>query len=147
MGATNVIYSLVKYDDIKIGIIDSGPLLDVKSYFTYVLNDRQIKNIVVRKFFVFLFLYIVKFQKMKNDTLKDLERISDKRLLFIHGNRDNIININNAYKAIEHLKYGYSRLVEVPNSRHLTNCFILKEKYYQLIKDFINYKQGDQQKC
>lgn len=136
MGATSALYALNKYSEVKATIVDSGPLLHVKEYFKYVLDNKNITNPICRFFFLAIYLYHVGFAKMSRNTIKFLKESKGKSVLFIHGEKDNIITINNSEIAYELLKSENASFWKVPNSRHLTNRYICKLEYENRITDF-----------
>ncbi len=99
MGATPALAVYERYPEIKAAIIDSGPLLLVKDYFKYVLNNKRIKNPLSRVYFILTFLYYAGFQRMSRKMTDRLNHLKGKPLLFIHGEKDNVIPIKNALEA------------------------------------------------
>ncbi|MDR0286368.1 MAG: lysophospholipase [Clostridiales bacterium] len=64
MGASLALWAIYKYNDIQAVITDSGPLLFVKKYFNYVLDDKKIKSPFRRAIFLFIFLHYIGFSRM-----------------------------------------------------------------------------------
>lgn len=144
MGASLALWALDKYDDIEVAVTDSGPLLYVKTYFNYVLDNKKIKNPVCRAMFLFVFLYYIGFSKMAKKTIKLLQRLNGRKKVFlIHGERDNIISVDNAKYAYELLKSNKASVWYVPQSRHLTNKHIKPKEYEERIAEFFDKNLTD----
>ncbi|MEF2965911.1 alpha/beta fold hydrolase [Paenibacillus sp. M1] len=145
MGATPSLLGLARYPDIKAAVIDSGPLIDVKAYFLYVLENERVKNPLVRFWFLYLYLIRAGFCNMAKHTLFMMRRIRSKPVLFIHGGRDHIIPIGNAVKAGQCLHPSFYKIWEIPEARHLTNFYVRKEEYQQKVADFFqaSLNRGD----
>ena len=138
MGATQAFWMLSKYNDIKAAIIDSGPLLYVKKYFIYVLDNKKIKNPISRIMFLFIFLHYIGFSKMAKRTQKLLRDLKEKPVLMIHGEKDNIITTNNPKLAFELLNSNKASIWLVPHSRHLTNKYLKPKEYDERIVAFFD---------
>lgn len=136
MGSTPALFGLGKYPEIKAAVIDSGPLIRVKEYFIYVLNEKKIRNPLTRCLFLIIYLYHAGFNKMSKNTYKILQKIENKQILLIHGDKDNIIPIENAEIVLRYLKPECTALWRVPNSRHLTNRFLRKDEYERKVVQF-----------
>ena len=138
MGASQAFWAVSKYSDVQAAITDSGPLLYVKKYFNYVLNDKKINNPIRRVFFLFIFLHYVGFLKMAKNTIKLLKRLNGKPVLMIHGDKDNIISVDNPKLVYELLKPNEATIWYVPRSRHLTNKYVKPNEYNERIVEFFN---------
>ncbi len=143
MGASLALWAMSKYSDIQAVITDSGPLLYVKRYFNYVLDDKKITNPIRRAIFLFIFLHYVGFSRMAKKTVKLLNEIKGKPVLLIHGEKDNIITIDNAKLAYGLLKSDKACLWCVPRSRHLTNKPLNTKEYDERIVEFFNKNIAD----
>ncbi|MCQ1531135.1 alpha/beta hydrolase [Lutispora saccharofermentans] len=139
MGSTSAIFGLDRFQDIKAAIIDSGPLIMVQDYFKYVLKDQKIQNSICRIFFLLIFLYYAGFRRMSRMTILVLNKMKEKKVLFIHGERDNIIPLSDAKFALASMPEGNGELWSIPGSRHLTNRFLKKEEYEKRIVDFFDF--------
>ena len=138
MGVSQALWAMSKYNDVQAVITDSGPLLYVKKYFNYVLNDRKIKNPIRRALFLFIFLHYVGFSKMAKKNIKLLKKIKGKPVLLIHGEKDNVIAIDNPKLAYELLESNEASIWFVPRSRHLTNKYVKAKEYDERIVAFFN---------
>ena len=143
MGASQALWAISKYSDIQAVITDSGPMLYVKNYFNYILDDRKIKNPIRRFIFLYIFLHYVGFKKLAQDIIKLLENLKEKPVLLIHGERDNIISIDNSKLVCERLNSKKASLWSVPRSRHLTNRYINQKEYDERIVEFFNKNIAD----
>lgn len=138
MGASLSLWALDRYNDIQAVITDSGPLLYVKKYFNYVLDNKKIVNPIRRAIFLFVFLHYVGFSKMAKKTIQLLQRLKGKPVLLIHGEKDHIISIDNAQFAYELLKSSAASIWCVPRSRHLTNKHLMPKEYDERIVEFFD---------
>ena len=138
MGASQALWAMHKYDDVQAVITDSGPLLYVKKYFNYVLDEKKVMNPIRRAIFLFIFLHYVGFSRMAKKTIKLLKKLKGKPVLMIHGEKDNIISINNAQFAYELLKSSAASIWCVPRSRHLTNKHVKSKEYDERIVEFFD---------
>ncbi|MFZ5351471.1 MAG: alpha/beta hydrolase [Bacillota bacterium] len=138
MGATPALVALDKYPQVKAAIVDSGPLLFVKEYFYYVLENKREKNPIIKFLFVFIYLHYVGFSRMSKSTIEVLRKIKGKPIMYIHGIKDNIIHLKNAEYAYELTKSELCEFIKVENSRHLTNQFLMKGNYDEKILRFFN---------
>ena len=138
MGVSQALWAMNKFSDIQAVITDSGPLLYVKKYFNYVLDDKKIINPIRRAIFLFIFLHYVGFSRMAKKTIKLLKELKGKPVLLIHGEKDNIISIDNAEFAYELLKSSEASIWCVPRSRHLTNKHLKPKEYDERIVEFFN---------
>jgi len=138
MGASQALWSMYKYNDIQAVITDSGPLLYVKKYFNYVLDDKRIKNPIRRVLFLIIFLHYVGFARMAKKTIKLLKKLKGKPVLMIHGEKDNIISVDHPKLAYELLKSSEADLWFVPRSRHLTNKHLKPKEYDERIVGFFD---------
>jgi len=138
MGASQALWAMNKYSDIQAVITDSGPLLYVKKYFCYVLDNKKITNPIVRTMFLFIFLHYVGFSKMAKETIKLLKKLKGKPILMIYGEKDNIISIDNIKLACELLKLNEISVWGVPRSRHLTNKHLKPREYEERIVEFFH---------
>lgn len=145
MGATPALYGFYKYPEIKAAVIDSGPLLFVKKYFLYLLDNKKILNMFYKVSFLLIYLYHAGFNRMSRKTIAVLKALRGRPVLLVHGEKDNVIPLENARAAHEYLGLGPDALWEIPNSRHLTNRFIRKEEYEKRISEFFisNLSAGD----
>ncbi len=146
MGSTLAIFGLDRFSDIKAAVIDSGPLIMVQDYFKYVLKEHKIKNPVCRFFFLMIFLYYVGFKRMSRKLISALSNMMEKKILFIHGERDNIIPLSDARLALTLMPDGNGELWSIPGSRHLTNRFLKKDEYEKRIVDFFNVHLSERSK-
>ena len=138
MGASQALWAVSKYSDVQAVITDSGPLLYVKKYFNYVLNDKKINNPIRRALFLFVFFHYIGFLRMAKNTIKLLKKIKGKPVLMIHGEKDNIITVDDPKFAYELLKSNEADLWFVPRSRHLTNKYVKPKEYGERIVAFFN---------
>lgn len=138
MGSTPALYSLANHPEVRAAVIDSGPLLLSKEYFLYVLKIKNIQNPAVKLSFLCIYLYYVGFSKMTKQTYKILNSIDNKPIFFIHGEKDNIVPLENAKKAVENAESPNVTLWVIPNSRHLTNRFIKRTEYEKRVVDFFS---------
>jgi len=138
MGASQAFWAMSNYRDIQAAVTDSGPLLYVKKYFNYVLDDKGIKNPIRRAIFLFIFLYYIGFSRMAKKTVKLIKELKGSPVLMIHGERDNIITIEDPKRAYELLKSKEAFLWLVPHSRHLTNRHLKPKEYDERIVAFFN---------
>jgi len=140
MGATPALAVFGRYPEVMAAVIDSGPLIYVKKYFNYVLNIKRVKNPICRLFFRLIYLYFVGFKRMSENTLKCLEGLKDKPVLFIHAEKDSTIPIVNALKAFNLIKSDKTLFWRVPKSRHLTILSQNGQEYRKRVIDFFeNY--------
>ena len=65
-----------------------------------------------------------------------LRRLRGLPILFIHGKRDSVISIRNAYRALELSQSEKTEFVEVERAHHMTNRVILGQRYDQYVLDF-----------
>lgn len=72
-------------------------------------------------------------------TILVLNKMKEKKVLFIHGERDNIIPLSDAKFALASMPEGNGELWSIPGSRHLTNRFLKKEEYEKRIVDFFDF--------
>jgi len=138
MGASQALWAMHKYNDVQAVITDSGPLIYVKKYFNYVLDDKKIMNPIRRALFLFIFLHYVGFVKMAKKTIKLLRNLKGKPVLMIHGEKDNIITVDDPKLAYELLRSNEADLWFVPRSRHLTNKHLRPKEYGERIVEFFN---------
>ncbi len=136
MGSTPALYALKKYPEVKAVVVDSGPLIKVRKYFVYVLDNKNIKNPLCRLFFLAIYLYYVGFVRMAGKTVKMLKTLKGKPVFLIHGVKDNIITIENAEFAYSLLESENSIFWKVKNTRHLTNKCINEKEYSKRLNDF-----------
>lgn len=136
MGSTPALIALNEYPEIKAAVIDSGPMILVKEYFLYVLNNKNIKNPVYRVLFLLVYLYYVGFLRLSKQTIEILKKNKQKPVMFIHGEKDNIISIKNSEVAVSYLSSSHSSLWRIPNSRHLTNRFVEPILYENKVTQF-----------
>ena len=138
MGASQALWGMDRYSDIQAAITDGGPLLYVKKYFNYVLDDKRVKNPVRRATFLFIFLHYVGFSRMAKSTIKLIKKLKGKPVLMIHGEKDNIITVDNPILAYELLKSNKASMWLVPRSRHLTNKHLDTKEYDERITEFFH---------
>lgn len=138
MGASQALWAMYKYDDVQAVITDSGPLLYVKKYFNYVLDDKKVMNPIRRAIFLFIFLHYVGFSRMAKKTIKLLKKLKGKPVLMIHGEKDNIITVDNPKLVYKLLKSSEAALWLIPRSRHLTNKHLKSKEYDERIVAFFN---------
>ncbi len=136
MGATPALLSLANHKDIKAAVVDSGPLIFVKNYFTYVLKDRGVKNPVCKIFFYIIYLKFAGFNQMADKVIRSMYKVKGKPVMFIHGEKDNIIPIENSRVVYDIIKSELTEWWSIPGSRHLTNYFLQKKEYCEKITDF-----------
>jgi len=138
MGVSQALWATHKYNDVLAVITDSGPMLYVKEYFNYILDYQKIENPIHRLIFLYLFLHYAGFSKMAKDTVKSLKELKGKPVLMIHGEKDNIISIDNSKLAYELLKSKNASIWCVSRSRHLTNKYLKPREYDERIVEFFN---------
>ena len=108
----------------------------MKNYFLYVLNNKKITNRLTRVLFMALYLFVIGFFHMSRRTKKRLKRLKGFPLLFIHGEKDRVIPIQNARTAYRLSQSEKSRLLSVKRSHHMTNRALLGEDYDKLVVEF-----------
>jgi alpha-beta hydrolase superfamily lysophospholipase len=135
MGATIAISATDYLKDMKAIVVDSGPLIFVKDYFIYVLNNKKIKNKFTRVIYVFLYLHIIGFFRMSKRMKKRINKLAIP-ILIIHGRRDKTISYRNAEYLNTHWSSLDSKLITVEKGYHLTNRVLLGEVYDKLVVDF-----------
>ncbi len=138
MGASLALWAMSEYNDVQAVITDSGPLLYVKKYFNYVLNDKKIKNPIRRSIFLFIFLHYVGFSRMAKRTIKVLKNLKGRPVLMIHGEKDNIITVDDPKLAYKLLESDKASIWFVPRSRHLTSKHLKPKEYDERIVEFFN---------
>ncbi|SCY70603.1 alpha/beta hydrolase [Alkaliphilus peptidifermentans] len=138
MGATAALAVYEGYPEIKGAVIDSGPLIYVREYFDYVLNIKGIKNPLCRFFFKVLYLHLVGFKSMSENTLKSLKKLKGRPIFFIQAEKDTTIPIRNALKAFQLVKSDKAMFWSVPKSRHLTILSQNSKEYKKRVLDFFD---------
>ena len=138
MGATPALMILEQYPEIKAAVIDSGPLIYVNEYFDYVLKIKGIKNPLCCFFFKVLYLYCAGFKRMSKETRNCLSKLCTKPIMFIHGEKDTTIPINNSLKALELLRSDKAFYWCEPNARHLTALSQNEQEYRKRVIEFFN---------
>lgn len=136
MGASQAFWAMSKYRDIQAVIVDSGPLLFVKKYFKYVLDNKKIRDPIQRFIFLSIFLYYVGFSRMSKKTKILLENLKGKPVLMICGEKDHIISVDNLKLTYDLLKSSEASIWFVPHSRHLTNKYLRPKEYDERIVAF-----------
>lgn len=136
MGATPALTAFERYPEVKAAVVDSGPLLLVKDYFIYVLDNKSIKNPLTRFYFIQIFLYYAGFLKMSRKMVEYLKNLKGKPVFFIHGEKDSVIPIKNALEAFTIVESERACFWSVPNSRHLTNYFLKRFEYEKKVVGF-----------
>lgn len=136
MGATIAISAVDKLPELKAIFVDSGPLLLVKEYFRYVLENKKVTNIITRTAFLFFYLYVVGFQRMSRRMMKRLKNMRDVPILFIHSRTDRIITYKNIEKIKKIMTNNPIQIVTVEKAHHLTNKILMGKKYDDLMIQF-----------
>lgn len=136
MGSTPALCGLALHESIRAAVIDSGPLLYSKKYFQYVLRFKHENNPVIGFWFILIFMHYAGFKRMSMQTCALLRSIKDRPVFFIHGEKDNIIPLENAREAIGQLENTRAELWKVPRSRHLTNRFLKRDEYEERVVNF-----------
>ena len=137
MGASLALSTAVLCEEVKVVVVDSGPLIFVKEYVTYVLRNKKIRNPVEKIAFLFLYFYVVGFRTMSRKLYQRIEKYFDLPVLMIHGNKDHTISIRNTEFFYRYLDNVKSKRVVVEGAHHLTNRVLLGEKYDEMVVDFI----------
>lgn len=137
MGASLALSTTVFCKEIKVVVVDSGPLVFVKEYVEYVMRNKKTKNYIEKIAFLFFYFYIVGFRKMSKKIKKRVKEYFELPVLIIHGKRDQIIPVRNTEYLYEKLDLAKSKRVLVDRSHHLTNRILLGEKYDKMTVEFI----------
>lgn len=138
MGCTASIYAICHYDLVKAAVFDSGPLIMVEDYFHYVLKSKGKNYCVVNYFAAQIFLHFCGFKKLAENTKRNLASLNDKPVFFIHGNKDNIIKIENSELAYQIVGSENAVIWKVSHSRHLTNRFLFPNEYESRVIQFFD---------
>lgn len=136
MGASLALSAREYLPEVKAIVIDSGPLIYTKDYFRFVLNNKRVKNIIVRYAFIFIFVYLEGFLKMSKRMRERIENCTDLHLLMIHCKKDSTISYKNARYVYEMVKQQDVKLVTVLKGHHLTNRVFLGDMYDEMVTRF-----------
>ncbi len=136
MGASLALSARDYLPEVKATVIDSGPLIYTKDYFRFVLNNKKVKNIIVRYAFTFIFVYLEGFLKMSRRMKYRMENCTGLHLLMIHCKKDNTISYKNARYVYEMVKSQDVKLVTALKGHHLTNRVFLGDMYDEMVTDF-----------
>ncbi len=138
MGASLILNAARQLPQMKAVVVDSGPLIYVRKYFLYVLNNRRIRKRIARLCFLVTYLFFIGFYRMSRRTRKHLKKLKGLPVLFIHGEKDRIIPIENAYRAYRWIRSENSRFIRQPRAHHMTNCAVMGEEYGRLLTGFFD---------
>lgn len=138
IGSNVTLAGLSQFPEIKAAVIDSGPLIYAKDYFNYVLDEKKVKNPLVRLSFLTIFLNFAGFNRLADNTFKYLKNRKGMPIIFIHGEKDHIIDIKNAEVAYKQVCSQRSEFWRIPNSRHLTNYFLARDMYQNKLVNFFD---------
>lgn len=137
VGATLAISSIDYMPQIKAVVVDSGPLILVKNYFEYVLNNKEIKNNIQRNGFIYIYLYFMGFSKMSRRMVQRLQNLKGNHFLMFHCKKDGIISYGNAL-FMKNLLGSRADLITVNSGHHLTNKVVLEQQYDEKVLHFFN---------
>lgn len=137
MGASLALSTAHLCDEVKAVVVDSGPLIFVKEYVSYVLRTKKIGNPVEKKFFLFLYLYVVGFRKMSWKMKRRMKGYFKLPVFIIHGKKDRIITVRNTEFLYHYLDPVKSKRLVVDSAHHLTNRILLGDSYDEMVVDFI----------
>lgn len=143
MGASLALSAAGLCDEIRVVIVDSGPLIFVREYVDYVLRTKHIKHPIEKWAFTFLSLYVVGFQKMSRKLLRRIEHYKNLPILMIHGKKDHTISPENTAYLYKQLNTEGARRIVVEGAHHLTNRILLGTKYDEMIVDFVKKNLGE----
>lgn len=138
MGASLILGAARQIPQMKAVVMDSGPLIYVRKYFLYILNNRKIQKRIVRICCLVTYLFFIGFYPMSYRTKKRLKQLKGLPVLFIHGEKDHTIPIENAYKAYQLVRSANSRFVRQPRAHHMTNRVVMGEEYGRLLIRFFD---------
>ena len=136
MGATLAFSAADCLPELKAIAIDSGPLIYVRDYFCYVLQNKRIKNRLVRIAFLFIYLHIIGFYRMSRKMVKRLKKMKGLPVLMFHSKKDNIISYKNAVYAYDQIKSDRVEFISVDRSHHMTNRVLLGKAYDEKVREF-----------
>ena len=136
MGASFALSAAVAYPQIRAVVSDSGPLLYSRSYFVHLLDHKGQSDHIVRAVFLTSYLFLMGFLKRDRQMARRLTLLRGKPILFIHGKRDSIIPIRNAYRALALCRSDRTQLIEIERGHHMTNRAILGNQYDRYVLDF-----------
>lgn len=74
MGATVAFRAADEIPELRAVAVDSGPMIFVRDYFNYVLQNKRVKGFLAKKVFLFLYLHVVGFSGMQKRTTACLRR-------------------------------------------------------------------------
>lgn len=96
MGATVAFRAADEIPELRAVAVDSGPMIFVRDYFNYVLQNKRVKGFWAKKVFLFLYLHVVGFSGMQKRTTACLRRHRRCPALLIHSKSDRIIPYRDA---------------------------------------------------
>ncbi len=146
MGATIAISALDHLPEIRAVIVDSGPLLFVRDYFHYLIQNKKIKNRIAQASFLFLYLYVAGFLSMSQRMRKRLAGLRGIPILFIQSRRDRIIPYKNAELAYALCQSENAQFLVVDKAHHLTNRVVLGETYDLTVLRFLDKWMNNNEK-
>lgn len=138
MGATVAFRAADEIPELRAVAVDSGPMIFVRDYFNYVLQNKRVKGFWAKKVFLFLYLHVVGFSGMQKRTTACLRRHRRCPALLIHSKSDRIIPYRDALFTYSLLSPETARLVTVEKAHHLTNRIVLGNVYDALVVEFFS---------
>ena len=138
MGATIAFSAADNLPELRAVVVDSGPMIFVRDYFRYVLNNKQVRNPLERSVFLFLYLHVVGFSRMQKRTVERLKRMRALPTMLIHSKTDRIIPYRDAVYAHSLLNPETAELITVEKAHHLTNRVVMGETYDALVVGFFD---------
>lgn len=137
MGASLAFSAATLCNEVKVIVVDSGPLIYVSEYVSYVLRNKKVKNPIEKVAFLIFYFYVVGFRKMSKKLYQRIKNYFELPILIIHGKKDHTISIRNTEFLYCHLDTAKSNRIVVEGAHHLTNRVLMGEKYDEMIVDFI----------
>ncbi len=138
MGATVAFSAADELPELRAVAVDSGPMIFVRDYFRYVLNNKQVENPLERRVFLFLYLHVAGFSRMQKRTVERLKRLRALPTLLIHSKTDRIIPYRDAVYAHSLLNPKTAKLITVEKAHHLTNRVVMGKTYDTLVVGFFD---------
>ena len=75
MGASLILNAARQLPQMKAVVVDSGPLIYVRKYFLYVLNNRRIRKRIARLCFLVTYLFFIGFYPHEPEDKKASEKV------------------------------------------------------------------------
>lgn len=138
MGGTTVLNVAGECKDDKLcGVISDSAFNSIKEQIKYVLKCNK-PFYLFHYFGIYLLAKIILKLSLKNDGPNRLLNKCQVPVLFIHGEKDKFVNIDNLYQNIESLNKNctYDKYI-VKDAGHIVSFYHNKEKYILKIKEFI----------